>query len=128
MTTVLWVAFLAVHGLLHLAVWLPHPEPDAERPPPFEPDHSGVLTALHVPAPTMHRLSTTLAVVAAVTYVVAGLGVAFSASWAMAVTVAAALVGIALKAVFFHPWLTIGLVLDGLVLSAALAGWPVALP
>lgn len=128
MSTFLWVAFLVAHGLLHLAIWLPRPEPDPDRPPPFEPDHSGVLTALHVPTTTTHRLSTTIAVVAAVSYVVAGLGVALSTSWVVGATVVAAVVGIVLKAVYFHPWLTIGLALDGLVLSAALASWPIALP
>ena len=28
MTTALVVAFLAAHGLVHLAIWLPHPERD----------------------------------------------------------------------------------------------------
>ncbi len=52
MTTVLVVGFLLAHGLVHLAVWLPHPEPEPAKPPPFVPDHSALLTAVRVPAPT----------------------------------------------------------------------------
>ena len=56
MTTFLVVGFLALHGLLHLAVWLPKPAPDPAHPPPFDPDHSEVLTAVHVPLQAVRSL------------------------------------------------------------------------
>jgi hypothetical protein len=127
MTTVLIVAFLLVHGLVHLAVWLPHPEPDPDKPPPFAPDHSAVLTATRVPQQQAHRTSVVLAVAAAAAYAVTALGVAFGAGWAVPVAVAAALVGLALKLLFFNPWLSLAVVLDALVLTAALWEWPLAL-
>ena len=40
MITALAVALLLAHGLVHFAVWLPHPEPDPGKPAPFAPDRS----------------------------------------------------------------------------------------
>ena len=108
MTTVLVVGFLLAHGLVHLAVWLPHPEPEPAKPPPFMPDHSALLTAVRVPAPTTRRVSEVLAI----TITAAVLG---------------ATLGLVLKLVFFNPWLLAGITLDLLVLSLALADWPVPL-
>jgi hypothetical protein len=128
MVDVLVIGFLVLHGLLHLVVWLPKPDPDAEKPPPFHPDHSTVLTAVAAPQATTHRVSIALAVAATVGYVMAGLVLAFGASWAaVALTIAAGL-GLLLKGLFFHPWLSVGVLLDILVLSSALVGWPVSVP
>jgi len=126
-TTFLVVGFLAVHGLLHLVVWLPKPEPDPVKPPPFEPDHSAVLTAAHVPAAATHALAIGLATGACAAYLLAALVVALGLGWAVGVAVAAALIGLLLKGLYFHPWLSFGVLLDLGVLSAALWEWPVAL-
>lgn len=128
MVDFLVVVFLVAHGLVHLAVWLPRPDPDAERPPPFYPDHSAVLTAVGQRETTTRRVSVVLAVVVTVAYVVAGPVLAFGGATAavVALTVASAL-GLLLKALFFHPWLSLGVLLDGLVLSSALADWPVTI-
>lgn len=127
MKTFLVVGFLALHGLLHLAVWLPKPSQDPAHPPPFEPDHSSVLTAAHVPVKTTHSLAIGLAVGACVAYLLAALVVALGTGWAVAVAVAAAVLGLLLKGLYFHPWLSFGVLLDLGVLSAALWEWPVAL-
>lgn len=127
MTTVVVVAFLAAHGLLHLAIWLPHPEPDPERPPPFEPDHSALLTAVAAPVETIHRLAVAAAVVVAAVYVLAAMVVGVEAPGALAVTVVAATLGLVQKALFFHPWLSLGVLIDAGVLAGALAGWPISL-
>ena len=76
MTTALVVAFLAAHGLVHLAIWLPHPEPDPERPPPFEPDHSALLTATAAPVAAVHRIAVACAVAVAAGYVLAAVAIA----------------------------------------------------
>ena len=60
-------------------------------------------------------------------YVVAGLAVALGSGWAVAMAAAAAIVGLALKVLYFNPWLTLGILLDAAVLSAALLSWPVGL-
>lgn len=127
MTTFLVVGFLALHGLLHLAVWLPKPEPDPVKPPPFEPDHSAVLTAAHVPVKATHSLAIGLAAGACAAYLLAAVAVAIGGSWAIGIAVAAALLGLVLKGLYFHPWLSVGVLLDLGVLSAALWEWPVAL-
>jgi hypothetical protein len=126
-TTFLVVAFLAVHGLLHLAVWLPKPQPAPAKPPPFQPDHSGVLTAVHVPERTTHVVAIGLASGTCAAYLLAAVATALGASWAVATAVAAALLGLLLKGLYFHPWLSVGVLLDLGVLSAALLEWPVAL-
>ena len=127
MTTFLVVGFLMVHGLLHLAVWLPKPAPQPDKPAPFEPDHSAVLTEAHVQQRTVHRLAVWLAATAAVLYGIAGLAVAVGSDWAVPLAVLAGTVGLAIKLLFFHPWLLIGIGLDLLVLTSALVEWPVAL-
>lgn len=125
--TAILAAFLIVHGLLHVAIWLPHFDADTAKPPPFRPDHSGVLTAVHAHRQATHWISIILALAAAWFYVSAGGFVALSMTGAATLAEAAAVLGIALKAVFFHPWLIIGLLLDGCMLLVAVTGWPLTL-
>jgi len=125
MTTALIVVFLIAHGLVHLAIWLP--KPDEQKPQPFVPSHSTVLSLADVGQRTAQTMSVVLAAVTAGAFVVAGIGVALTAPWTTAAAVCASLTGLALKVLYYHPWLSIGIVLDALVLSAALAGWPIAL-
>lgn len=127
MTTFLVAGFLLLHGLLHLVVWLPKPEPEPDKPPPFEPDHSALLTEAHVEQETAHRLAVWLAVAAAVLYGIAGVAVAVGTDWAIPLAVLAGTVGLAIKLLFFHPWLLIGIGLDLMVLTSALVEWPVAM-
>jgi hypothetical protein len=123
MTTTLVVAFLLAHGLVHFAVWLPHPDPDPGKSAPFAPDHSAVLTKTSVPQATARKVSTTLAVAAGGGFVLTGLAVATEAAWAVPVALVASLLGLGLKALFFNPWLLIGIALDLGVLVGALT-WP----
>jgi hypothetical protein len=125
--TWLMAALLILHGAVHLAVWLSPAPTDAEQSAPFAPDHSAVLTRTHVAPTTAHVLATRLAVAAAVAYGVSGLAVAFGSEWAAGIAVAAAILGLTLKAVFFNPWLSLGVLLDTAVLSAALLSWPISL-
>lgn len=93
MSTAALSTFLIVHGLLHLAIWMPHPNPDAGKPPPFVPDHSTLLTATRVPEAATHQLSIALAVGSAAGFVLTGVGVALSAGWAVPMAIASALLG-----------------------------------
>jgi hypothetical protein len=128
MAVVALVAFLAVHGLLHAAIWLPHPAPAPGRPQSFVLDRSSVLTAADVPQEVVRRLAVRLAVGTTVLYLVSAATVSSEVGWAASVTVAAAALGIGMKVLFFHPWLILGLLLDLLVLSAAVLDWPLTLP
>ena len=123
MITTLVVGFLVAHGLVHFAVWLPHPEPDPDKPAPFAPDHSAVLTRVSVPQSTARRLSTTLAAAAGVGFLLTGLAVAIDAGWVVPMAVCASLLGLLLKALFFNPWLLLGVLIDLAVLLGA-AFWP----
>ena len=122
--TAILAAFLMVHGFLHLAIWLRHFASDTAKPAPFRPDHSAVLSAVHTPHQVGHWISIILALGAAWLYVSAGGLGALGMTGATTLAGTAALWGIALKVVFFHPWMTIGLVLDICVLLAAISGWP----
>lgn len=126
MTPALLAAFLALHGVIHVPVWLVHPtaEPEAS---PFDPGHSTLLTATRVPETFSHRTAVALAVWASLAYVAAALGVALGTWWAVPVAFTAAGLGLALKLLFFNPWLVAGIALDLLVLAAAAWEWPLAL-
>jgi hypothetical protein len=127
MRTGLVVVFLVSHGLVHLAIWLPHPDPTADRPLPFVPDHSILLSATAAPAVEVHRIAVGGAVAAAAGFVLAAVAIAVGVPGAATVTVVAAVLGLALKALFFHPWLSFGIAIDLGVLAGALAGWPLSL-
>ena len=47
---------------------------------------------------------------------------------AAAIAALAAVIGLAMKVLYFDPWLLIGIGLDAMVLTSAVAGWPVTLP
>ncbi|GAB3260321.1 hypothetical protein [Nocardioides dilutus] len=127
MTAVLVVVFLISHGLVHLAIWLPHPDPAADRPLPFVPDHSALLTATAAPVDTIHRVAVGAAVAVAAAYVLAATVVGVEAPGAVVVTALAASMGLVQKALFFHPWLSLGVLIDLGVLTVPVAGWPIGL-
>jgi hypothetical protein len=127
MTTVALVGFLAAHGLLHAGIWLPRFDTDAAVPPPFEPDRSSLLTLTAVPRRTARRVARALATLTTVAYLLAAVGVAAGAGWGVPAAFTAAVLGLVLKGLFFHPWLTIGVLLDVFVLVAAATAWPVTL-
>ena len=125
MRTAILATFLAAHGLVHLAIWLLRPDP--HHPPPFRPDHSALLLETGAPARLVHSTSVLLATTSAALYLLAAVLVAASAPGATAVAVAAAIGGLSLKVLFFHPWLSMGILLDALVLAAGVTAWPVSL-
>jgi hypothetical protein len=126
MTMTIFVAFLVAHGLLHLAIWLPQPKLDAAKPPPFEPDHSAVLTMIEVPRTNERGIAVGLAWATTLSYVVAAFVVAAGGALEAPALACAALMGLVLKALYFHPWLSVGVLLDVLVLAVAVSGWPVS--
>lgn len=122
MTDLLVTVFLIAHGVVHAAVWATPKDPD--KPAPFDPSHSWALAAGHVAATPMRSASVVLAWASAVLYISAGVSVAVgAASWTVLATLAA-VVGLALKAVWFNRWLSLGVLLDVAVLVAVAQGWP----
>lgn len=124
MITALVAGFLFLHGFVHLAVWL---APSSEDQP-FDPRHSWLSLA---PGQQRVRVVGTTAVglasATAVLYVIAGAAAAVgSPGWATA-AFAAACTGLVLKALWFNPWLSLGVLLDAGVLAAVLSSWPSSL-
>ncbi|WP_367325297.1 hypothetical protein [Streptomyces sp. HUAS ZL42] len=122
MTTALVAAFLIGHGLLHPGVWTAPQRPD--RPSPFDPGHSWVLAAARVSPAPARAAALSLAWYTALVYVVAGAGLLAGSGWWPTAAVVAAASGLALKAIWFDPWLTLGVLLDVGVITAVAAGWP----
>lgn len=105
-----WLAglFLVAHGLVHLAIWLPRHQEGA----PMDPGHSPFLG-------DVRAASVVLAVIAAVAFVVAGIGVLLATTWWAPVAIGAAAVSLALVALTFTPWWLFAVVIDVAVIVLA---------
>ena len=127
MTILLLSTFLVLHGVVHLLIWLPRPQPgEADRPtPPFDPGRSAVLEKVHVRAEAERGLAAAVAGAVGGTYVLGALVLPFSLAVAAPVLIVAAVLGLLLKATYFNPWLLVGAGLDLVVLLSATA-WMVA--
>ncbi|WP_328500535.1 hypothetical protein OG828_07345 [Streptomyces sp. NBC_00457] len=124
MTTALVATFLFLHGLVHLPVWLAQDD----RNEPFDPRHSWPLATAGLPqARVVSSAAVGLASVTTILYVIAGAATAAQSSgWATAAILAAS-VGLVLKALWFNPWLSLGVLLDAGVITAVLMSWPASL-
>ncbi|MFF4505034.1 hypothetical protein [Streptomyces sp. NPDC001401] len=122
MTTLLVAAFLIVHGLLHPGVWTAPQQPG--KPALFVPGYSWALTAARVPQATAGAMALALAWYTAVVYAIAGVGVLAGTGWWPTAALVAASTGLLLKAVWFDPWLSVGLLLDVGVVVAVACTWP----
>ena len=118
MTRLLLAGFLIAHGLVHPAIYATPKDPS--EPPPFDPSHSWALSHTHVAAAPIHLASVALAWVAAAGYTVAGIALGLDAGVWAGIAAAAAVMGIALKSLWFNRWLTFGLAVDLGVLAVAL--------
>lgn len=125
MTRLVVAAFLVAHGLVHAAIYAaPKPAPGKA---PFDPSRSWALSATHVAPDTTREASVRLAWITAGLFVFAGAALlADLALWA-AVATGAALVGLLLKVMWFHPWLTAGVLLDVGIVWATVTQWPPSL-
>ena len=122
MITALVGAFLIVHGLLHLGVWATPEQPD--KPAPFDRGHSWASAAAHVSTAPARAAALTLAWYTGLVYVVAGAGVLTGTGWWPTAALVAAASGLALKAIWFDPWLSVGVLLDVGVIVAVACTWP----
>jgi hypothetical protein len=120
--TFLVAVFLILHGLLHPGVWTAPVKPGS--PPPFDPGHSWALSAVHVAAEPARAVALALAWYTALVYAVAGAGVAAGAGWWPTAALVGAASGLVLKATWFDPWLTVGILLDVGVILAVAGTWP----
>lgn len=125
MTRLVVAAFLVAHGLVHAAIYAAaKPAPGKA---PFDPSRSWALSAAHVGLGTAREASVRLAWLTAGLFSLAGAALlADVALWAT-VAAAAAVVGLFLKVTWFHPWLTVGVLLDVGIAWATVGRWPPSL-
>ena len=127
MVPVLFCAFLLAHALIHTGFLSTGPQPaTAGTAWPFVLDQSWLLDRTGVHPTPRRRLAALLLIGILVGSVVAVVGVwtpepatLFTAGIVFSSLASAALLGL-----FFHPWLTLGLVIDAALLWLVLvAGW-----
>jgi len=108
-----FAAFLVIHGLVHLTVWLAPATVDA----PFRADHSWLLGSGETP----HRVSVTLAVSAAAVFVAAGIALLFGAAFWVPLAVTASAIGLMVAMLYFNPWLMLDIGINAGLLYVLLA-------
>lgn len=107
MVRLLLGAFVVAHGLVTAAVWAT----PAKGGEPFRATHSWLLG-------DVKPLALALALVAAMGFVLAGVGFLAHQSWWGAFGIGAGAVALVLMALFFNPWLLAGIAISGGVLYA----------
>lgn len=119
--------FLAAHGLLHASFVSPRPAPTSGGPEwPFDLAHSAILGSIGVGEAGSRAIGVALLAVIVLGYVVAALAVVGIGPAAMFVPsiVTGTVASLVMLALFFHPWLVLGIVIDVVLLAAVLAaGW-----
>ena len=127
MPSLLVALLLVAHALVHASFVSPAPPPKPGAPQwPFDLAHSWVLSPLGLGAWATQALGVALLAVVLVGLAVAALSVVgiLPAGAFMPGIVVGSVASIAMLGLFFHPWLVLGLVIDGILLWAVLAsGW-----
>ena len=112
--TVVSGGFLIAHGLAHLAVYAP-PAADA----PVAPARSWLCGR------RIRPLALTLGAVAALIFVIAGIGLLAHQDWWQAASVVGASASLVLLALFFHPWLSFGVAINvAIIWVLTQTDWP----
>ena len=128
----LFGVFLIAHALIHVSYLTPPPPRTAGGPEwPFELTRSWLVTGFAVDPGVARSAGAMLVIVTAILLVAAGLstlGIGIPVSWWPNLVVAGAVASALTLALYFHPWLALGLVIDAALLYAVLvAQWtPVA--
>lgn len=106
--------FLIGHGLIHASWLVPSPTDDPRWA--FDLDHSWLLSGIGLSRRVVKGIGTVLASLAAIGFVVTGIGVAFDVGWWPAVAVASAGISVVQLVCFYHLWLSLGMLIDAGVL------------
>lgn len=120
--------FLLAHGLIHASYLTPAPPAATGGPAwPFEMAKSWLVTGLGVDIGPVRAIGTALVAVVVIGFGLAALswlGVVVPREWWPWLAVSSAVASAVLLAVFFHPWLVLGFVIDAALLWLVLgAGW-----
>lgn len=127
MQTLLVVAFLVAHALIHASFVRPRPPATASGPQwPFDLAHSWLLSPAGVGERVLRIAGMALVGLVLLGYAGAALataGIAPAAAFVPGVALGS-IASVALLALFFHPWLVLGFVIDAVLLWATFAaGW-----
>ncbi|HWG83923.1 MAG TPA: hypothetical protein VNT60_00470 [Deinococcales bacterium] len=113
--------FLAAHGLIHASFVSPRPPENGGPQWPFNLDASWLLGS------GVRPLGLLLVAVSVIAFLLAGastLGILVPPAWWGGLVVAGSVAGLLLLALFFHPWLSLGILLNAALLLAVLQfGW-----
>ena len=125
MERLLLAGFLIAHGLIHAVIYAIPKDPD--KPAPFDPSHSWALAAVHVAERPARTFGVRVSWLATLLFAGAGIALVVHSSLWRSIAVCAAVLGLLLKGLFFHPWLIIGVLIDIGFVWAATTGWPASL-
>lgn len=115
--------FFVAHGPVHAAAWA---SPTKRGSMPFDPKHSWALSTLGL-GPTARSVAITLALLATAAFVAVGIGVWIGQGWWRPLAIGSAAGSFALMVLCFHPWLSLGVLLDVGIFAALLwTAWPPA--
>jgi len=119
--------FLFAHGAIHASFLSPRPPATATGPQwPFEIARSPLLTPLGIGSAELRLVGLALVATTVAGFAlaaVASLGLVPAGLWPVGVGLGS-IASIVLLAIFFHPWLVLGVVIDVALLWAVLAnGW-----
>jgi hypothetical protein len=118
----LLAAFLLAHGLIHVSFLTPRPAPATDGPAwPFDLDRSWLLTSVGIPGPATRALGTALVALTIAGFALAAivaLGL-LDSLWVPAVVIGAT-ASLAVLGLYYRPWLTLGIVIDVVLLWAVL--------
>lgn len=117
----LFIAFLFVHGLLHLAVWVaPSDQQDGDGPR-FDPRRSWLLGD----AGAARVVAVVLAVAACILFVLGSVLLALGADAWRPVTAVASSIGLVVALLFFNRWLLLDVAMNAALLyGLVVADWP----
>jgi hypothetical protein len=106
-----WIAgaFIVAHGLVTAGIWSAPAKADA----PFQATHSWLLGDARGPA-------SAVAVVAALGFVLAGIGVLGHQSWWAGIGIASGALAVLLMVVYFNPWLVVGIAISVAIVVAGM--------
>ncbi len=113
--------FLMLHGLVHIILALaPDPDADEAHFAAFF-SRSWLTTNLSLPTSTANPIALILAIVAAIGFIAAGLGlldILVPFAWWRTLAIISAVVSLLLLLAFWHRYLIIGVAIDILILAA----------
>ena len=122
----LLAGFLVAHALIHASYMTPAPPKTAGGPEwPFELTRSWLVTGLQLDPAIARSLGVVLVAATATLLVAAGLATAgwlVPSAWWPGLVISGAVFSMLTLALFFHPWLILGVAIDAALLWAVLVG------